>query len=133
MNTKRSLAHQLNRTLGPLTFGRFLRGARTAQDRTQVAMAKLLGLSRSTLCGLEKGRQLVSPQLAARIARKCGLSEVVAVETALMDQLRRARLAMSVTVQKDEHPSAPAGPRSRKARPKTPAAAMQKKRRAPLS
>jgi hypothetical protein len=48
------------------------------------------------LCDIEKGRQAVTPALAAKIAKKCGLSAVVAVETAVNDQLRRAGLKMTV-------------------------------------
>src|SRR4051812_47414983 len=99
MSTRKDLARLLADDLGPLTFGRFLRGSRTTRDMTQVEMAGLLGLSRSTLCDIEKGRQAVSAELAARIARACGLSEVLAVEAALMDQLRRAGLDMRVQVQ----------------------------------
>lgn len=95
MSTKR-LRNILNDDIGPMTFGSFLRGARTSRDMNQVEMAELLGVSKSTLCDIEKGRQLVSPVLAARVAKKCGLSETVAVETALNDQLRRAGLKITV-------------------------------------
>src|SRR5581483_3458653 len=74
------------------------RGARVSRDLTQAEMARFLEISRSTLCDIEKGRQLVSPELAAGIAGKCGLSRVVAVEAALMDQIRRAKLKMLVRV-----------------------------------
>ena len=81
---------------GPLTFGMFLRAARTTLDLTQVAMAKKLGISRGTLCDIEKGRQLVSPALAVKIAKKSGLSEKVAVKACLQDQLNKAKIKMKV-------------------------------------
>ncbi len=98
MTTKKRLTSVLNQDLGEMTFGSFLRGARASKDKSQVEMADFLGISRSTLCDIEKGRQFVSPALAAKIARKCGLSEIVAVETALMDQIRRADLKLTVEV-----------------------------------
>src|SRR6266852_523497 len=98
MSTDKDLSRALAKELGPLTFGSFLRGARVSRDMTQAEMARFLEISRSTLCDIEKGRQLVSPALAARIAGRCGLSKVVAVEAALMDQIRRARLKMLVQV-----------------------------------
>ncbi len=95
MSTKR-LRDILEKDLGPMNFGSFLRGARTSKDLSQVDMAEFLGISKSTLCDIEKGRQAVTPALAAKIAKRCGLSELVAVETAVNDQLRRAGLKMTV-------------------------------------
>lgn len=94
----RNLGQLLERELGPLTFGKFVRSARLAKNLSQTAMANFLRISRSTLCDMEKERQFVSPALAVKIARKCGLSEVVALETALMDQLRRAKLKFRIEV-----------------------------------
>jgi DNA-binding XRE family transcriptional regulator len=91
MNTRR-LKNVLEKNLGPLTFGSFLRGARVSKDMSQTEMAKFLGISKSSLCDIEKGRQFVTPTLAAKIAKKCGLSIIVAVEASLNDQLRRAGL-----------------------------------------
>lgn len=85
---------------GPLTFGMFLRAARTSKDMNQVEMAKFLKVSKSTLCDIEKGRQLVSPALAFKIAKKCKLSELLAVQAAFSDQLRKAKLPMLVEVRK---------------------------------
>jgi DNA-binding XRE family transcriptional regulator len=83
---------------GPLTFGEFVIGMRTTKDMNQAQMARFLGMSRSALCDIEKGRQSVSLALAAKIARKCRVSEAVAVQTALADQLRRAKLKLKVEV-----------------------------------
>ncbi len=97
MNTKR-LKSVLEKDLGPLTFGSFLRGARTSKDLSQIEMAKFIGISKSSLCDIEKGRQFVTPALAAKIAKKCGLSKIVAVEASLNDQLRRAGLNLIIEV-----------------------------------
>lgn len=99
MSTEKvSLGKFLDKELGPFTFGSFLRGARASKDLSQVEMAKLLGISKSTLCDIEKGRQLVSPELAVKIARKCKLSIQVAVEAALQDQVRKAKLLFKVNL-----------------------------------
>jgi DNA-binding XRE family transcriptional regulator len=99
MSTK-SLAKQLEKELGPLSFGGFLRSARTMKDMSQTEMAKFLDISKSTLCDIEKGRQYVSIELAFKIAKRCGLSDVVAVESAIRDQLRRSGLKMDVEIKK---------------------------------
>lgn len=108
MSTNKDLSALLKRELGPMTFGGFLRGARIARDMTQVDMARFLGIGRSTLCDIEKGRQLVSPKLAAQIAGACGLSRMLAVETALMDQIRQAGLSMRVVVKPARQAAKPA-------------------------
>lgn len=88
----------LMRELGPVSFGGFLRRARASNDLSQVDMAKKLGIARSTLCDIEKGRHLVSPSMAAKIAKICGLSIEMAVTLAFQDQLDRANLDLRVAV-----------------------------------
>lgn len=94
----KNLVELLNVELGPISFGGFLRGARASKDLSQADMAKMLGLSRSTLCDIEKGRHLVSPALAAKIARKCGLAVKMAVQAALQDQVNKAKLKLRVEI-----------------------------------
>ena len=43
----------LEKRFGPITFGGFLRSARTMKDLSQVEMAEFLGISKSTLCDIE--------------------------------------------------------------------------------
>lgn len=88
----------LEKRLGPITFGGFLRSARTMKDMSQVEMATFLGISKSSLCDIEKGRQIVSIELASKIANKCELFEDLAVKYAIMDQLRRAGLKYNVEI-----------------------------------
>ncbi len=97
MTTKRkNLVEALEKDLGSLSFASFLRGARASKDLSQVQMAERLGIARSTLCDIEKGRHLVSPALAVKIARLCGLSEQTAVRAALQDQLAKAHIKLKV-------------------------------------
>jgi DNA-binding XRE family transcriptional regulator len=70
------------------------------KNLTQVEMATFLKISKSSLCDIEKGRQQVSLELASKIAKKCGLSEVVAIEAALKDLVYRSGLKLDVEVKR---------------------------------
>jgi DNA-binding XRE family transcriptional regulator len=94
----KSLRRIIEKQLGPLSFSGFLRGARASLDLSQTDMAKLLGMSRSTLCDIEKGRHLVSASLASKIAKKLELPEFVAVMAALQDQVTKAKLNYTVKI-----------------------------------
>lgn len=100
MTTKRKLLPLLEAEFGPVTFALFVRAARTQLELSQTEMAKKLGMARGTLCDIEKGRQGVSVTLAVKIARKAGLSQEMAVEYCLKDQLARAKIPMDVTIKK---------------------------------
>ncbi len=95
MSTKR-LSKVLKQDVGPLTFAMFMRVARNSLGFTQAQMAEKLGVARGTLCDIEKGRQLVSPQLALKVAKKAGLSAELAVRACLQDQVDRAGLKRTV-------------------------------------
>ena len=82
----------LEKLVGPLTFGMFVRAARTRLDITQAEAARRLGVSRAMLCDIEKERQPVSVELARKIAKRLGDSEALAVECCLNDQLRKAKM-----------------------------------------
>ena len=99
MNTK-SLTKLLAKELGSISFGGYLRAARTMQDLTQKEMAKFLAIPNAMLCDLEKGRQIASIDLAFKIAKKCGLSEALAVECTIRDQIRRSGLKLEIQVKK---------------------------------
>lgn len=90
--TTKSLVKKLETELGTLTFGTFVRVSRTTMGLTQQEMAKRLGMARGTLCDIEKGRQLVSVELAKKIAKMSGLSTIIAVEACFADQLRKSKL-----------------------------------------
>ncbi len=81
-----------------MSFGGFLRATRTMNGLSQSSLAKMLNLSRSGICDIEKGRQFVSIELAAKIAKKCRISEALAIECAIRDSLRRAGLKLEVSV-----------------------------------
>lgn len=96
--TTKSLSKKLESELGPLSFGMFMRVSRNSLGYTQKEMADHLGIAKGTLCDIEKGRQLVSVELATKIATKAGLSSVMAIEACFGDQLRKSKLNYHVKV-----------------------------------
>jgi DNA-binding XRE family transcriptional regulator len=98
MTIKKNALDLLKKDVGRISFGTFLKASRTALDLTQVEMAKKLGVTASVICDIEKERQLVSPSLALKIAKKAKLSERLAVQLCLQDQLTKAKIKMKVEV-----------------------------------
>jgi DNA-binding XRE family transcriptional regulator len=92
------LIEKLESEVGPLTFGMFLRVSRNSMGLAQQEMANQLGIAKGTLCDIEKGRQAVSVELAKKIAKLAGLSEVMAIEACFTDQLKKAKSKLHVTV-----------------------------------
>lgn len=86
----------LEKNVGHLTFGIFLRASRKIMNLTQVELAKKLDMAKGTLCEIEKARQLVGLELAFKIARKLGISEKVAVQSSLQDQVTILKLSPRV-------------------------------------
>jgi len=87
--TTKSLFEKLEKKYGPLTFGEMLKSWREAEDLTQTAFAKKVGLSVQNLNDLEKGRRIPSPTRAAGIAKKLGLPAIGLIQLSLRDSLAR--------------------------------------------
>jgi len=83
---------------GPMTLGDMIWSLRTYDEISQAAFANTLGVSRSHLCDVEKGRKVVSPERAAAWAETLGFPPTVFVKLALQEQLDRAGVKMSVEV-----------------------------------
>ncbi|MFH1223211.1 MAG: helix-turn-helix transcriptional regulator [Pseudomonadota bacterium] len=83
-------------TGGPLTFARLMESMRLCEEMSQSAFAKLLGISKSHLCDIEKGRKSVSPKRAAYFARKLGYSEQQFVKLAMDAMLEQDGLKYKV-------------------------------------
>ncbi len=96
IESNKDLKSFLETRVGPFTFVMFMRSVRGLHDMTQSEAAKLLGMSKGTLCDIEKGRQLVSVTLAKKIAKKFKYPEIVAIQASLQDQLRKAKLKYTV-------------------------------------
>lgn len=84
--------------LGPLTFGNMLWSIRMCDELSQTEFAEMLGVSRSHICDVEKGRKVVSPERAAKWAKILGYSDIQFVRLALQDQLDKAGVKMNVKV-----------------------------------
>ncbi len=83
-------------TGGPLTLGILVAAIRLGKDLSEADLARKLGISRSHLCDIEKGRKTVSPRRAARFARVLGYSETQFVRLALQAQVSEAGLDLTV-------------------------------------
>ena len=104
MTTKRSkdfLGRELERKIlgGPLTLGEAVEALRLRDTISQSALAAKIGISRQYLCDIEKGRRLVSPEQAARIAKAFGHPPHILVQLALQDAVRECGLKLKVTVE----------------------------------
>lgn len=94
-NALRALA---KRTGGPVTLGGFIVAVRLGEAMTQPQFPEKLGISKSHLNDIEKGRKAVSPERAARFATALGYSEVRLVKLALQDLVTRSGLRFQVDV-----------------------------------
>ena len=99
MSTNIKALSFFEKEMGPMTFGTFLTGARNVMNISQSELAKKLRVSRSMICDIEKGRVIVSPALAVKIARLAGFPEKFAVKYCLQDQLRKARIKMTLRIE----------------------------------
>lgn len=83
---------------GPLTLGRAVESIRKSEELSQDECAKKLGISKSHLCDVEKGRKTVSSERAAKWARILGYPESVLVRLALQGELDAAGLKYRVDI-----------------------------------
>ena len=84
------------------TFGSHLAAIREGEGMSQVTFAAKLGISKSHLCDIEKGRKPVSPERAARFAKILGYLPASFVQLALQDLVDNAHLGMKVAVSPQE-------------------------------
>ncbi len=81
-----------------MTFGSLLQNVRETDDVSQAELARRLGISKSHLCDIEKGRKAVSPERAARFASELGYSEEQFVRLALQQMVADAGLHFEVAL-----------------------------------
>lgn len=84
---------------GPLTLGGAIESIRKSEELSQSACAKKLGVSKSHLCDVEKGRKVVSPERAAKWAKVLGYPESVLVKLAIQAELDAAGLKYKVEIE----------------------------------
>ena len=101
MNTKYVSAERFLIKLmgGSPTFGHLIQCHRECDEISQADLARKMNISRAHLCQIEKGQKLVTAQRAARFARILGYSEVLFIEMAFQDQLRKAGLNFRVNLE----------------------------------
>jgi len=85
--TTKSYFEKLEKKYGVITFADMLKAWREAENMSQTAFSKKIGLSVQNLNDLEKGRRIPSPSRAAKIANKLGLPEMGLIQLALRDSL----------------------------------------------
>lgn len=89
----------LEKHVGPLTLGKLIWAARRCDEIPQKEFAKKLGITKSHLCDIEKGRKSVSPERAVHFAKKLGYPPEQFVSLALQDLLRAAGLRYTVKLE----------------------------------
>jgi transcriptional regulator with XRE-family HTH domain len=85
-------------TGGPLSLGKFLQSIRLGEEMNQVKFSEQLGISKSHLCDIEKGRKLVSPERAVIFAKILNYSPEQFVRLALQDQIEKAGLKFKIKI-----------------------------------
>ncbi len=101
-STKRPLSarrHLEKMTGGPLTFGKLINATRLADEQSLEAFARQLGVSRTYLCDVEKGRRTVSVERAADWAHKLGYLEAQYVALASQASVDSAGLKLRVSIE----------------------------------
>ena len=104
MSTKKKKKYgtnQLEKEIGFLSFGNMLGAYRLSEEMTQRDFSKMLGISPSSLCDLEKARKIPSISRAKDIADTLGLSQKQWVQAAIQDQLKREHLDFEVSISED--------------------------------
>lgn len=100
MTTKNKVSAKkaIRKITGPISFGEMLNSFRLSNEYTQVAMAKILGISKQELCNIEKGRKIVSVERAKNFAEALKMPSKVFAKYALQDQLTLAGIAGIVEI-----------------------------------
>ncbi len=83
-------------TGGPITLGKLLEAIRLGEELTQPQFAKKLGISKSHLNDIEKGRKSISPERAAKFAVILKYSPTRFVALSLQAMIDQAGLKMHV-------------------------------------
>ena len=73
-----------------IPFGEFLRSMRESDEITQTELARILGVTRQFINGIEQGRKDVSLKLAREIAIALGYSPLIFAKILLRSQLHDA-------------------------------------------
>lgn len=94
-NAKKFLEKELG---SKLTLGALINSIRLGEEMTQEDFANMLGISKSHLCDIEKGRKTVSAERAYNFALILGYSEKQFVQLALQQVLDNSGISLKVDV-----------------------------------
>ncbi len=89
----------LEKMFGPLTFADVIHSTRLCEEKSATEFAKILGISKSHLCDIEKGRKAVSIERAVAFAKALKHCTVLFVELAIQDQINKAGLDYRVNIE----------------------------------
>lgn len=89
---------EFERDFGPLTFGQLIDSHCKCEELSYKELAKKLKVTQSTLCDLIKGRKIPSLKRAQLIAKALKQSELLYMQVALEDQIRREKLPYKIEV-----------------------------------
>jgi len=93
MNTKKKYGFkELERDIGPLTFGNALESFRLGEGLSQKQFSHVLDISPQSLCDIEKGRRIPSVSRAVKIARKIKMPGKTWIQLALQDTVRNENI-----------------------------------------
>lgn len=98
ISNRRYGSRNLEKRLGELTVGEFLRTWRESESMSLKEFGKLVGMSVSNLCDVEKGRKGISPEKADKIARTIDVPPSLLIRLSIESSLRAAGLHYSVDV-----------------------------------
>jgi len=82
-----------------LLFNELLHSLRIAEEMSQVELAALTGTTKSKICDFEKGRRTPTLEIAAKLAKALGHSEVLFITKLIQEQLKRANLNVKVIIE----------------------------------
>jgi transcriptional regulator with XRE-family HTH domain len=83
----------------PLFFKDLLNSIRVTEEMTQTELAELSGTSKAKVCDFEKGRRTPTLELAAKMAKALGHSEVLFVSKLIQEQIENANLKLKVSIE----------------------------------
>jgi len=101
MSTEKRKTHglkDLEKRLGKLSVGEFLRTWRETEEMTLKDFGKRVGLSIANLCDIEKGRKGVSPEKAEQIAKALGVPPALLVRLSIEESLQAAGLRYKIEI-----------------------------------
>ncbi len=98
MTTKNKYFNTLETKFGHLSFGNALKSIRLGENKTQKEFALKLEISPQNLNDLEHDRKTPSPTRASQIAKKLKLPEVILIQLALRDQLKKEGFDYSLSI-----------------------------------